>query len=437
MPATPEEPQTYGHYDVQSVLGRGAMGTVYLARDRRIGRLVALKRVHLDPERFEDDAARAEYFQRLQREAEISGSLHHPNIVTLYEAGYEDGQISYLALEYVNGPSLLDVLKGSRPRPLPLDMSLRVVRDVLTGLAFAHARGILHRDIKPANILISAEGSAKVADFGIARPTDSALTVAGTLLGTPNYMPPEQVKGQPATQRSDLFSLGIVLFEMLTGQKPFVGEDISTILHRIVQDPTPSLRERNRELPEAYEQFVHRLTAKSPEERFESADAALAELRRIEQEPTIHLSTAERLAALANPPAASAKAPSPVRRTVSTLMAIAIIVACLAGVVVPAFVIWHRTNPAPADNLLPGQQLAELSAKREQLRAADALFRAGKYEESLAAYDAYLIKYPYATAAKEGADRARDAIRRSKRAPALPEKKPLSLRERFVRLFHR
>lgn len=435
MTATPEEPQTYGHYDVQSVLGRGAMGTVYLARDRRIGRLVALKRVHLAPERFEDLGAMTEFFQRLQREAEISGSLHHPNIVTLYEAGYEDGQISYLALEYVEGPSLLDVLRKSRPRPLPLDLSLRVVRDVLSALAFAHARGILHRDIKPANILISADGSAKLADFGIARPKDSSLTLAGTLLGTPNYMPPEQVKGQPSSERSDLFSLGIVLFEMLTGQKPFVGDDISAILHGIVQNPTPSLRERNRDLPEAYEQFVHRLTAKAEDERYESAAAALAELRHIEQEPTIHLGTGER-AARPDSSAAPASSPSLLRLTVSKIVAIAVVAVCLAGVVVPAWVIWHRTSFAPALSQPTAQQLAELSAKREQLRAADALFQAGKYKESLAAYDAYLAKYPYATAAREGADRAREALRPAKR---VAEKKPppLSLKERLSRFFHR
>ncbi len=425
--------QAYGQYDVQSVLGRGAMGTVYLARDRRIGRLVALKRVQLINERFEDDVAMAEFLQRLQREAEISGSLHHPNIVTLYEAGYEDGRISFLALEYVDGPSLHEVLRKSRPLPLPLGMSLRIAHDVLAGLAFAHTKGIFHRDIKPANILIAADSSAKIADFGIARPKDSSLTVAGTLMGTPNYMAPEQVTGQPATERSDLFSLGIVLFEMFTGQKPFVGSDIPTILNHIVQDPTPSLRELNRELPEAYEQFVHRLTAKSPDERYQSADAALAELRRIEGEPTILTGPRPAL----DEPAAGAATPAvtpPSRRAVSKTTTIAVLAISLSCLVLPAVVIWRRIDPAPTVTLTQ-EQLAESSAKREQLRAADALFRAGKYENSLAAYQAFLARYPYATAARDGADRAREAIHRVvKRAP---EKKSPSLKERFVRIFHR
>src|SRR5258708_11880621 len=220
---------------------------------------------------------------------------------------------------------------------------MRVVRDVLSALAFAHARGILHRDIKPANILISADGSAKLADLGIARPKDSSLTIAGTLMGTPNYMPPEQVKGKPATQRSDLFSLGIVLFEMLTGEKPFVGADIPTILRSVVEDPTPSLRERNRELPEVYERFVHRLTAQSPAERYEPADAALAEHRRIEHEPTILTPpiglppTLDEPAGSVGTPSATATALSvPPRRGVSKVLAIAIIAASLACAVVPA-----------------------------------------------------------------------------------------------------
>src|SRR5947199_5541517 len=181
--AAPERPQ-YGEYEVEAVLGRGAMGMVYLARDRRIGRRVALKTVQIG-QKFDDESDATEFLQRLQRAAEVCGSMQHPNIVTLYEPGYENNVISFLATEYVEGESLRDRLK--RSKPLPLEDALRIGEDILRGLTYAHAKGVVHRDIKPANILLSTDGQAKIADFGIARPVDSTLTAVGSMLGTPNY----------------------------------------------------------------------------------------------------------------------------------------------------------------------------------------------------------------------------------------------------------
>ena len=232
--------QRIGHYVVEGTLGHGAMGTVYLARDERIGRRVALKQLQLAKAQFEDAESAAEFYMRLQREAEVCGSLQHPNIVTLYDVGYDGERISYLALEYVAGETLLDLLKRHRPRPLPVEAALRIAADILRGLAYAHAKGIVHRDVKPANILIGDDGVAKIADFGIARPQQSSMTVAGALMGTPNYMPPEQVKGIPATPRSDLFSLGVLLFEMVAGAKPFIATELAALLEKIVRTPTPS-----------------------------------------------------------------------------------------------------------------------------------------------------------------------------------------------------
>jgi len=229
--AAPERPQ-YGEYEVEAVLGRGAMGMVYLARDRRIGRRVALKTVQIG-QKFDDESDATEFFQRLQREAEVCGSMQHPNIVTLYEPGYENNVISFLATEYVEGESLRDRLK--RSKPLPLDDALRIGEDILRGLAYAHAKGVIHRDIKPANILLSSEGQAKIADFGIARPVNSDLTAVGSMLGTPNYMSPEQVKCDTVTTKSDLFSVGVVMYEMLTGVKPFTASDVSGILRNVVE----------------------------------------------------------------------------------------------------------------------------------------------------------------------------------------------------------
>src|SRR5262249_50926021 len=157
-------------------------------------------------QRFDDDLDRIEFHKRLQREAELCGKLQHPNIATLYDVGYDDDIVSWLAIEYVDGESLLARLK--RTRPLLVDDALAIGADILRGLAFAHDKGVIHRDIKPANVLITSEGQAKIADFGIARPLNSSLTATNSLLGTPNYMSPEQVKSAPVTVRSDLFSVG-------------------------------------------------------------------------------------------------------------------------------------------------------------------------------------------------------------------------------------
>lgn len=476
MSETSEPKKIFGAYEVESVLGRGSMGTIYLARDRRIGRLVALKRVQIDPSRFEEQSAIDEFFERLQREAEICGSLQHPNIVTLYEAGYEDGRISFLAFEYVEGASLFDVLKKARPQRLPLDITLRIACDILAGLAFAHGKGIVHRDIKPANIMIAADGTAKLADFGIARPKESSLTIAGSLMGTPNYMPPEQIKGLPATPRSDLFSFGVMLFEMFTGQKPFAGADISTILHGIVREPTPSLLELNSELPKDYERVVHRLTAKSPAQRFESAAATLEELRNIQRMRDAHAQTSVSAVAVppvfAEPPsgarevepeklvlqqASAFTAPSSIRpsarRRVPAAVSAVVIGIMLIVASVPSAIIWRKIDPTPKE-ILSTAQLAEFATKRERMARAKSLFHEGKYDESLAICEAYVAKYPYATAAKAEAEKAREAMRElergnsgsavnvtarsSRRKHSAPEqKKPSGVRERLKRLFRK
>ena len=155
----------YGDYEVESFLGKGSIGKVYLARHRRIGRRVALKTVHLE-QKFEDEEDRTEFYKRLQREAELCGSMQHPNVVTLYDVGYDGDLVSFLATEYVDGETLLARLR--RTRPLPLDEALTISADLLRGLAYAHSKGIIHRDVKPANILLTSEGRAKIADFGVA-----------------------------------------------------------------------------------------------------------------------------------------------------------------------------------------------------------------------------------------------------------------------------
>ena len=433
-------PQSYGHYDVESVLGRGAMGMVYLAKDRRIGRKVALKTVHIN-EKFDDESEANEFYKRLQREAELCGALQHPNIVTLYEPGYENNVIAWLATEYVEGENLRDHMR--KRKPLPIDESMRILEGILRGLAYAHAKGIVHRDIKPANILLTANGEAKIADFGIARPVDSNLTAVGEMLGTPSYMSPEQVKCQPVTVRSDLFSVGAVLYEMLTGVKAFGASDVTGILRNVVElNPRP-MHEVNGEIPAVLSPFVAHLFAKAPDERFSSAVEALDELHRIRQESgqiapeklettgapveAGHSTLAASQAKLARqgtlPPSKTepdfndatprnAARPSPLNMTIPATAFWTIIAVALAFPATMAIAIRAQTDPRPAIAYTP-MQIRALSAKRQQLRAARGLILSGKFEDGIAAYQTYLTRYPNSPAAKTELENAKVALEKA------------------------
>lgn len=417
-----EARRQFGEYEVESILGKGAMGMVYLARDRRIGRRVALKTVQVQ-QQFEDESEANEFYQRLQREAELCGAMQHPNIVTLYEPGYENNVISYLATEWVEGESLRERLK--RTKPLPLEDALRISEDILRGLAYAHAKGVVHRDIKPANILLSTEGQAKIADFGIARPIDSTLTVAGSMLGTPNYMSPEQVKCASVTQRSDLFSAGVVMYEMITGIKPFSAPDVSSILRNVVEkDPKPA-NEAAEGIPPDLGRLIARLLQKDPEARFPTAAEALGELQRIRTTsapvgtplPADAVSdagyntvgagstsrpdgTTDKLFDDATP-AITTQA----RGIVPPSISFAIIGVLAAGLFGTIGIIHLESNPAGRAVMTP-QQRAEASAKKVALTNARALLAAGRYDESLAAFDKYVKQYPKSLAGQQGHDEA-------------------------------
>jgi serine/threonine protein kinase len=400
--------QRFGHYDVERVLGRGAMGVVYLARDRRIGRRVALKTITLTPEQFDDSTSPKEFHSRLQREAEVSGSLQHPNIVTLYEAGYEDERISYLAMEYVEGETLLALIKAAAPAPIELQPALALIEDVLRGLAYAHAAEIIHRDIKPANILVTGEGRAKVADFGIARPKNSSMTAAGTLMGTPNYMSPEQVLGQPLTPKADIFSTGVLFFEMLTGIKPFMAGDLTGILHNILRQRVPHVSDLNPAVPKNVGDVVERMIAKSPEERLNAADA-LAEI--------------ERLRASVKEPQAAEPASGPAPALVIAVAAAVLLVGLLLIAIAMT-----RSAARPTVQISPAQ-LREFDDKRRALEQAQSSLRAGRYQESIDRYDAYLAKYPASPAAVEGRQLAMEARNRQtdeQKAAKVPKRRKRS-----------
>ena len=398
------ERRDYGEYEIESFLGKGSIGKVWLARHRRIGRRVALKTVQLS-EKFEDDADAHEFYRRLQREAELCGAMQHPNIVTLYDVGYDDEVVSFFATEYIDGEPLLARLR--RTRPLPLNEAMGIAADILRGLAYAHSKGIIHRDIKPANILLTAEGQAKIADFGVARPLHSSLTATRSLVGTPNYMSPEQVKTTPVSPRSDLFSAGVVMYEMLTGVKPFAAPELSGILYNVVNHVPPPVNEVNPGVPDAVSKVVARLLSKKPEDRYASAAEALNDLDVVvRREPvTAGVLSAETLAT--TPHESTSPLPTIVdprrpllRRRVPPLLfwLIALALAAALG----ASVLWLRDTAAkqqPSAMIAPEQRQTH-SAKVRGLQVARAYAEAGRYPEAIAAYDALLARHPESLVAR-------------------------------------
>jgi serine/threonine protein kinase len=257
-----------GRYEIVRELGKGAMGIVYLAKDPLIGRLVALKTIR--PSAHADDEDTREFQARFVREAQAAGILNHPSIVTVHDIGVDDPTgVSFIAMEYVEGQNLKEVLSAGRP--LSFEQAGDIIAQVAEGLDFAHAKGIVHRDVKPANIILLEGNRAKITDFGIAKITSGAanLTTTGQFLGTPNYMAPEQIKGTPVDGRSDIFSLGICLYECLTHRKPFGGDSLTSISYKIVHEPFPPLQEANPTIPEGFADVVGHCLAKDPVKRYQ------------------------------------------------------------------------------------------------------------------------------------------------------------------------
>jgi serine/threonine-protein kinase len=272
--AKKEKAQRIGRYKILGELGRGAMGIVYKAEDPNLDRVVALKTIVLE----QDAEGRKEYEKRFFLEAKAAGKLNHPNIVTVYDFGEEDG-VAYLAMELVEGTDLRERLKDAKGEGLPAADAVDIAQQVAEGLGYAHERGIVHRDVKPGNIMLQPRGQAKIMDFGLARMrVADHKTSTGMVLGTPKYMSPEQVAGQPVDQRSDIFSLGIVLHEMLTGTRLFAGEDAPQIMHNVVHvehEPPTRLKPG---LPSMLDFVVARALKKDPTLRYQDAFELSADL---------------------------------------------------------------------------------------------------------------------------------------------------------------
>ena len=332
-----ETVQALGKYELRGTLGRGAMGTVYDGWDTVIQRRVAIKTVplpeHPDPETEEEIA-------RFRREAQAAGRLTHPNIVAIYDYG-ETADIAYIVMEYVDGPTLKSLLDKRERFPLP--EIRRVMEGLLAGLQFSHDRGVVHRDIKPANVMLNGERQAKIADFGIARIESSNMTQAGTVLGTPAYMSPEQFRGDPVDPRTDIYSSGVLLYQLLTGDRPFEGS-VTSIMHKVLNVAPPAPSELSTLVPTTLDAVVLQAMAKRPEDRFPSAaafagaignalDAPAARDEAGEAEATMvspARRTAARVAADTSVSVAAPTAPAPPRKPLGAILG-GLVLLLLAG----------------------------------------------------------------------------------------------------------
>ncbi len=263
-------PQKIGRYEITGELGRGAMGIVYKALDPNIGRTVALKTMRLDVHGADEE----EILRRFKHEAKLAGVISHPNVVTIYDAG-EDQRIFYIAMEHVEGVTLQTLLH--QQRVIPAQLMLEISRQILPALDFAHKRGVIHRDIKPANIMLTSSGGAKIMDFGIAK-AEGGMTNAGQVLGTPAYMSPEQVRGKTLDGRSDLFSYGVCLYEMVTGEKPFQGQNVTTIIYKIMNEHPVPPRDIDLSIHPGLSAIVTKALSKDPNERFQTGKELVKQL---------------------------------------------------------------------------------------------------------------------------------------------------------------
>ncbi len=356
------------HYDLKEELGRGAMGVVYQAADRRLGRAVAIK--FLAPELTRDPEA----CRRFEREARLAASLEHPNLATVHEIGETTGGHRYLVGAYYRGGSLKDRLAAD---PIEVPEALALVRQLLAGLGAAHARDIVHRDVKPANLLLDDHGTLKICDFGIAKLLGATdLTRTGTPLGTPAYKSPEQTQGQPIDHRTDLWSAGVVLFELLTGRRPFGGEEHAVVHSILSRQPQVLEDAHGRPVPEPLRRVVARALAKDPAERFQSAEEMTAALDGLDAGSTVLLRSGGR------------------RRWLAA--GAAVLVALLAFWALRS---WQPASPDTAAETAPDRELSE------RLGDGRRLWLRGHHPENLDAvrehFETAVLQWPFSMEAKE------------------------------------
>jgi len=277
-----ERPETkqFGRYEIVGELGRGAMGVVYKARDPQIDRMVAVKTVSMWGQEPEEEQ---EFRLRFMNEAQAAGRLHHPGIVAVFDVGqHPETKDPYIVLEYVDGESLNRILH--REKKLSLGRALKLAEEVADALDYAHAQGVIHRDIKPGNILVTPEGRAKIADFGIAKLNLAHFTLPGKVLGTPAYMAPEQLSGENCDGRSDVFSLGVILYAMVTGHSPFQGNSATTVCFKVANREPIAASALDMSLPPQLDAVISRAMAKDPNERYQRGADLAEDLRILQQQ---------------------------------------------------------------------------------------------------------------------------------------------------------
>ena len=411
-----------GKYKILGTLGKGGMGIVYKALDPDIEREVAIKTIRFDT--LTEGMEKEELLTRVIREAKAAGRLNHPNIITIYDV-VRDKDLTYIVMQYVDGPSLQTMIDSGKPfSPQEIIDTLKPVSDALD---FAHQGGIIHRDIKPANILIDKSGQPFLADFGVARIETSTLTQAGTTVGTLSYMSPEQVKGQTVDKRSDIFALGVILYELLTGKKPFGGDNMSTIVYRIVNEEPQRVTEINKELHGGYESVVRRALAKNPEDRYQSCREMIADLENPSR-------MAE--ATLAYEFGQEAGGVSKKRKMTFVLAGAAALVAIIAG---GAYLLFSGRSEKPSDlaqnletikkeGLSPvtrsggpprGTAAAPIAPTDEGLAKLRESFDGKVYQETVRLAEDVLIQDPGSALAKDYLQKARAEILSSQVAPLL------------------
>jgi serine/threonine protein kinase len=265
--------KSLGRYQIQGVLGKGAMGTVYLGIDPAINRPLALKTIRLDF--VSDPEELAELKERLHREGQAAGKLSHPNIVTIYDVGSE-GSLQYIAMEYLQGQTLEDMIK--KKTRFNYRIIAQMISQICSALQYAHDQGIVHRDVKPANIMVLSDYRIKVMDFGIARVDSNSMTKTGIAMGTPNYISPEQLRGREIDRRADIFSLGVMMYELLLGKRPFKGENLTSLMYAILNHEPEKPSSVRPQIPLLFDHIIAKALKKDPADRYQKAADVIVDL---------------------------------------------------------------------------------------------------------------------------------------------------------------